>query len=173
MITIRHERVSDVAAREALLNEAFGEERYRKSSERLREGRLPAAQLSFVATEHRRVVGTARMWNIHIGNGVDALLLGPVAIACDIQCRGIGASLVRRAIREARRAGYAAILLVGDAPYYGRFGFSAAKTAALAVPGPFEPRRLLALELQPGALDGARGTIAAAGAAEHALQRAA
>jgi len=69
---------------------------------------------------------------------------------------------VRRAIRDARRLGYAAILLVGDAPYYGRFGFSAAKTGALSMPGPFERHRLLALELAPGALDGAQGTIAAA-----------
>jgi predicted N-acetyltransferase YhbS len=73
---------------------------------------------------------------------------------------------VRRAIRDARKLGYAAIVLVGDAPYYGRFGFSAAKTGALGMPGPYEAHRLLALELTPGALDGAHGTIAAAGTAE-------
>ena len=163
MVTIRHERASDIAAREALLDEAFGQTRFRKSSERLREQRLPAEGLSLIATEGRRMVGTARMWNISIGNGSSALLLGPVAVACDAQRRGIGAALVKRAIREARKAGYAAILLVGDAPYYGRFGFSAAKTGALSMPGPYEPHRLLALELVPGALNGGCGTIAAAG----------
>jgi predicted N-acetyltransferase YhbS len=91
------------------------------------------------------------------------LLLGPVAVACDRQGHGIGSDLVERAIREARRLGYAAILLVGDAPYYGRFGFSAEKTGALSMPSPFERHRLLGLELQPGALDGARGMIAANG----------
>jgi predicted N-acetyltransferase YhbS len=55
------------------------------------------------------------------------------------------------------------VLLVGDAPYYGRFGFSNEKTAALRLPGPYEPHRLLARELEPGALDGARGLISAAG----------
>ena len=58
-----------------------------------------------------------------------------------------------------RRAGSAtaAILLVGDAPYYARFGFSAEKTGSLAMPGPYERHRLLALELEEGALDGAHG----------------
>ena len=55
------------------------------------------------------------------------------------------------------------MLLVGDAPYYGRFGFSAEKTGALRLPGPFEPERLLGLELKAGALDGARGLIRATG----------
>ena len=163
MTTIRHERVSEIDAREAILDQAFGEARYRKSSKRLREERLPAEGLSFIATENRRVIGTARLWNIAIGNGVLALLLGPVAVACEHQGRGIGAALVKRAIRDARKAGYAAILLVGDAPYYGRFGFSAAKTAALRMPGPFERQRLLGLELVPGALNGARGLLRAAG----------
>jgi predicted N-acetyltransferase YhbS len=163
MTTIRHERLSDVDAREAILDQAFGEERARKSSERLREDRLPAEGLSFTAVEDRRVIGTARLWNITCGKGKPALLLGPVAVACDAQRRGIGAALVKRAIRDARKLGYAAILLVGDAPYYGRFGFSTAKTAALTMPGPYEPHRLLALELQAGALDGAEGMIVPTG----------
>ena len=163
MTTIRHERLSDVDAREALLDEAFGEERTRKSSERLREGRLAAEGLAFTATDERRVVGTARLWNIACGNDKPMLLLGPVAVASDRQGHGIGSDLVERAIREARRLGYAAILLVGDAPYYGRFGFSAEKTGALWMPGPFEQNRLLGLELQLGALDGARGMIVANG----------
>ena len=163
MISIRHERASDIEAREALLDEAFGDARYRKASERLREDRLPAEGLSFIAADGKRVVGTARLWNVGCGNGVRALLLGPVAVAADCRGRGIGAALVRRALREARRLGYAAIALVGDAPYYSRFGFSTEKTGALWMPGPFERNRLLAVELAAGALDGARGMIGAAG----------
>jgi predicted N-acetyltransferase YhbS len=66
---------------------------------------------------------------------------------------------MREAVAEAARLGHAAIILVGDAPYYGRFGFSAEKTGMLAMPGPYEKHRLLALELTPGALDGAHGVI--------------
>ena len=163
MSTIRQERLADVEARELLLDEAFGDSRTRKSSERLREHRLPAAGLSFVAAEGKRVIGTARLWNIACGAGKPVLLLGPVAIAGDCRKRGIGAALVRRAVEAARQFGHAAIVLVGDAPYYGRFGFSAEKTGALWMPGPVERHRLLALELKPGALDGAQGMIRAIG----------
>jgi len=163
MITVRHERTADVKAREALLDEAFGETRNRKSSQRLRDGRLPADGLSFVAAEGRRVVGTARLWHVACASGQKALLLGPVAIAADRRNRGIGAALVTRAIDEARRLGHGAVILVGDAPYYGRFGFAAEKTGRLRLPGPFERHRLLALELEPGALDGARGLVRADG----------
>lgn len=163
MITLRHERPSDVKAREALLDAAFGKTRNRKSSQRLRDGRLPADGLSFIAAEGRRVVGTARLWHVACASSQPALLLGPVAIAADRRSRGIGAALVARAIDEARRLGHGAVMLVGDAPYYGRFGFSAEKTGRLRLPGPFERHRLLALELKPGALDGARGLVRADG----------
>ena len=165
MVTLRHERPADVKAREALLDEAFGETRYRKSSQRLRDGRLPAEGLSFIAAEGKRIVGTARLWHAVCASCEPALLLGPVAVASDCRNRGIGAGLVRRAVAEARRLGHGAVILVGDAPYYGRFGFSVEKTGRLRLPGPFERHRLLALELKPGALDGARGLIRAAGRA--------
>ena len=159
MMSIRKERPPDAAAREGLLDEAFGRLRWRKSSQRLRDGRLPANDLAFVATEGRRVIGTARLWNIVCGTGQRALLLGPVAVAGDCRNRGVGAALVRHALAAARRHGHRAVVLVGDAAYYGRFGFSAAKATALRMPGPFERHRLLALELVPDALKGARGLL--------------
>jgi predicted N-acetyltransferase YhbS len=148
MTTLRHERPADIHAREALLDQAFGESRRRKSSQRLREGRLPAEGLSFIAAERGRVVGTARLWHVACASGQAALLLGPVAVD---------------AVAEAKKRGHGAVILVGDAPYYGRFGFDAEKTGELRMPGPFERHRLLALELAPGALEGARGTIRASG----------
>lgn len=166
MVTIRQERFSDVGAREALLDSAFGEKRMRKSSERLREGRLPADGLALIAADRKRVVGTARLWHVECESGRPALLLGPVAVAGDYRSRGIGAALVRKALREARRLGHGAVVLVGDPPYYSRFGFSAAKTGALWMPGPFERHRLLAVELAAGALDGAEGIIRATGRVE-------
>jgi len=161
MISIRKERPPDVAAREALLDEAFGNRRWRKSSQRLRDGRSPAEGLAFVATDGKRVIGTARLWSVVCGTGQLALLLGPVAVAADCRNRGVGASLVDHALAAARRRGHAAVVLVGDAPYYSRFGFSTEKTAALRMPGPFERDRLLALELVPGSLAGARGLLRA------------
>jgi predicted N-acetyltransferase YhbS len=163
MISLRQERATDLKAREALLDEAFGDTRYRKTSQRLRDGHLAAEGLSLIATDGKRVVGTARLWNVVCGSGRPALLLGPVAVAADCRSRGIGAALVRRALRDARRLGHGAVILVGDAPYYSRFGFAAEKAAALKLPGPFERHRLLALELVPDALAGAGGLLRAAG----------
>ena len=171
MTTIRHERTADIPAREALLDQAFGATRRRKTSERMREGRLPAEGLSFVAADGKRVVGTARLWNVACASGEPALLLGPVAVASDCRNRGIGAALVRHAVAQAGLLGHGAVILVGDAPYYSRFGFSGGKTARLRLPGPFERHRLLALELTPGALGAAHGMISATGRPAQKPQR--
>ncbi|OWK19072.1 acetyltransferase [Mesorhizobium amorphae CCBAU 01583] len=159
------ETAADVAAREALLDRAMGPKRRKKSSEKLRRGRRPSEGLAFVARDALgAVVGTVRLWDVRLGEGGRAaLLLGPLAVDPALKNAGIGSALMRHAVAEAARLGHGAILLVGDAPYYGRFGFSAAKTGALAMPGPYERHRLLALELTDGALDGAQGTLRAAG----------
>ncbi len=164
MVTIREEKFADVAAREALLDEAYGASRFAKTSERLREGRMPAAGLSLVAVDHGRIVGTVRLWQVIAGPGRAALLLGPLAVDPAHRNRGIGTALMRRAIARARLAGHRAIVLVGDAAYYRRFGFTAERTAELWMPGRYDRDRLLALELRPDALAGARGLIAASGA---------
>ncbi|GLS38209.1 N-acetyltransferase [Mesorhizobium tianshanense] len=159
------ETAADVPAREALLDRAMGLSRRKKSSEKLRRGRRPSEGLAFVARDASgTVTGTVRLWDVVLGEGGRAaLLLGPLAVDPTIKNAGIGSALMRHAVTEAARLGHAAILLVGDAPYYGRFGFSAAKTGALSMPGPYERHRLLALELVDGALSGAQGTLKAAG----------
>lgn len=175
-VTIEAETPRDVVARDALLDRAMGPRWRRKSSEKLRRGRLPAEGLAFVARDANGViVGTVRLWDVECGHGRRALLLGPLAVDPALKSAGIGSALVRHAVAEAATRGHGAVLLVGDAPYYARFGFSAEKTAALAMPGPYEKHRFLALELRAGTLDGARGVLRAAGRKAEAmrLQRAA
>ncbi|ESY50232.1 MULTISPECIES: N-acetyltransferase [unclassified Mesorhizobium] len=164
-IVVVAETAADIASREALLDRAMGPMRRKKSSEKLRRGRRPSEGLAFVARDAAgAVIGTVRLWDVRLGEGGPAaLLLGPLAVDPALKNAGIGSALMRHALAEAARLGHAAVLLVGDAPYYGRFGFSAEKTGALAMPGPYERHRLLALELIDGALDGARGTLRAAG----------
>jgi predicted N-acetyltransferase YhbS len=157
MGTIRHERPADVAAREALLDISYGPVRFTKTSERLREGRLP--ELALVAAEAGSIVGTVQLWQVAAGGQCRALLLGPLAVHPDRRRCGIGSALVQRALRDASRRRHRAVLLVGDAPYYARFGFSSEKTGALWLPGSYERHRLLACELAAGALDGARGLV--------------
>ena len=164
-VLVAAECPADIAARDALLDRAMGPRWRRKASEKLRRGRLPAEGLAFVARDAAgRVVGTVRLWNVRAGqDGRAALLLGPLAVDPGVKAVGIGSALMRHAIGEARRLGHRAVLLVGDAAYYGRFGFSAAATGALAMPGPYERERFLALELEDGALDGAQGVLRASG----------
>ena len=159
------ESPADIAQREALLDRAMGPGRRRKSSEKLRRGRRPSEGLAFSAKDgDGRLVGTVRLWDVTAGEGgAAALLLGPLAVDPSVKSGGIGSALMRRATAEARRLGHGAILLVGDAPYYARFGFTADKTDALSMPGPYEKSRFLALELIEGWLDGARGTLKASG----------
>jgi len=159
---IRAERSSDVAAREALLDASFGKNRHARTCQRLRDGRAPAEGLAFSAFHKGRLVGTVRLWHVSAG-GVPALVLGPLAV--DPSCRklGVGAALMHHALVAAKARGHGAVVLLGDAPYYVRFGFSAIKTSELSLPGPFERDRLLGLELHEGALDGAWGMIVPTG----------
>jgi predicted N-acetyltransferase YhbS len=160
-ISIRGERRSDIAAREKLLDAALGSDRFTKSSERLREGRVPARGLALSAVEGRRLIGTVRLWSVTAGGAEGCLLLGPLAVASDVRSRGVGADLMWRALRTAEKLGYRAVLLVGDPAYYRRFGFSAETTGGLRMPGPFARERLLAYEFMSGTLSDARGMIAA------------
>lgn len=162
MITIRDEIAADIPAREALLDRCLGERRTAKSSERLREGRLPAEGLALTAERDGVVVATVRLWHVEAG-GRAALLLGPLAVAPEMQGEGLGRAMMREAIWRAACRGHGAVLLVGDAGYYERFGFSGDLTRDLAMPGPVERERFLGLELRDGALAGASGVLVATG----------
>src|SRR5947209_4237427 len=144
---IRSERASDIAAREALLDACFGENRHARTCQRLRDRRAPADGLSLSALARGQLVGTLRMWHVSAG-GKPALMLGPLAVAETFRKLGVGAALMERALAAAKQRGHAAVILLGDAPYYSRYGFTAGKTAALSLPGPFERDRLLGLELR-------------------------
>ena len=167
---IDRENPGDVLARERLLDATMGPNRRRKSSEAIRRGRIPAEGLALVARDETgHVIGTVRLWNIQAGitpggRAVPALLLGPLAVDAAHEGKGIGGALMRAAILEAKKRGHGAILLVGDAPYYERFGFSAEKMKTLMMPGPFERHRFLGLELREGWLEGAAGMLVASGA---------
>lgn len=167
--SIAHETPADSSAREALLDRVMGEGRKRKSSEKLRRKRVPAYGTALVARDDNgAMIGTVRLWHISAGKkaggeDVPALLLGPLAVEDAYAGRGVGSGLMRQAIRNAQALGHKAILLVGDPEYYSRFGFVAANTSALAMPGPVERHRFLALELEENYLDGASGVLTATG----------
>ena len=166
---IRAERASDVVARETLLDACFGANRSLRTCQRLRDGRAPAEGLAFSAVREGRLVGTVRLWHVSAGS-VPALVLGPLAVEPACRELGAGRALMNHALAAARARGHGAVILLGDAPYYARFGFSGAKTGGLSLPGPFERDRLLGLELREGALDDARGMIMPTGASMKAAR---
>ena len=98
-----------------------------------------------------------RYWPVEVG-GQDALLLGPVAVHPTHQGEGLGALLINESLAEARRLGWERVMLVGDAPYYRRFGFR--KLEGVEMPPPTNPDRVLGLELKPGAWKGVTGRVA-------------
>jgi predicted N-acetyltransferase YhbS len=172
---IRAERASDVVAREALLDACFGANRHTRTCQRLRDGRAPAEGLALSVVRQgrqERLVGTVRLWHVSAG-GKPALVLGPLAVDAACRALGVGAALMDHALAAAKARGHGAVILLGDAAYYARFGFSALKTGELSLPGPFERDRLLGLELREGALDGAWGMIVptGSGAAPHAAPK--
>src|SRR5579872_2415887 len=159
---IRAEKASDVVAREVLLDAAFGENRHLRTCQRLRDGRAPAEGLAFSAVAEGHLVGTLRLWHVSAG-GTPALVLGPLAVDSSSRKLGVGTALMDHALAAATARGHRAVILLGDAPYYARFGFMPEKMADLSLPAPVERDRRLGLELEEGALAGGRGMFVPTG----------
>ena len=170
-IVIAEETPADVFAREKLLDAAFGPGRFLKTCEKLRAGGAPARGLALTAHDGARLVATLRMWPVLAGAGRPALLLGPLAVDADYRSLGLGAAMVETGLARARARNHRAVLLVGDAPYYARFGFSRALTLGLALPGWVDLDRFLGLELAPAALRGAVGRVSPAAAPMREIAR--
>lgn len=148
-VQITSELPGDATAVEALVARAFGPGRYAKTAERLRERARFAGGL--VARSGAGLVGSVRLWRIEVG-GRPAHFLGPIAVDAAHRGGGLGADLVGAAVALARKSGVSGVLLVGDAPYFSKFGFMVAPAAAL--PGPVDPRRVLWLSLDGSPAEG-------------------
>lgn len=144
---------------EIILDEAFGLDRRMKSSYRLREGSTPLDGLSFAAELDGELVGSIQFWPIIIGRSTSALLLGPLAVLPVYQGVGLGMALIGKGLNAARTKGHSLVVLVGDEPYYGRAGFRPFDERSVGLPGPYDPDRVLYVELEEGAAKGISGLI--------------
>ncbi|HTQ13740.1 MAG TPA: N-acetyltransferase [Rhizomicrobium sp.] len=156
--TIRAETPDDAAPIAALVERGFGPGRYAKSAYRLREGVDQVAALGFVAVENGVLRGSVRFWPVAVGPRT-VLLLGPLAVETAQRGRGIGVQLMETGIAAARGAGWPAIVLVGDEPYYARVGFSKLPPGRVRFPGPVDSSRILGLSLSAGALLNLSGEV--------------
>lgn len=156
---IRLDTDGDAEALSQLSAEAFGPGRFARSAYRVREGIPPVPGLSLVGWWGDRLVGGIRFTAISIGEEKDAALLGPLVVDPAEKGKGFGRALVEEGLVRAKAKGFSLVLLVGDMPYYGRFGFSPVRPGQITLPGPVDPARLLAVELVPGALATASGQV--------------
>jgi len=153
---------ADLAAMTALQSRAFGPGRFARTAYRVREGVPNLTPFCRVALLGDRLVAALRMTPIAIGGQAGALLLGPLAVDPEEAGRGYGRRLVAESLDTARETGIRLVVLVGDMAYYGRFGFGPVSAGQIRLPGPVDPARLLAAELQPGALATFLGLVARA-----------
>jgi predicted N-acetyltransferase YhbS len=141
-IAYRPARHDERSAAEAIAARAFGPGRFAKSAYRLREGVRADERLSYVAVLDGQIVGTIQYWPISIG-GARCLLLGPLAVEEAARGNAAGLELMRVTLPEAAKLGYAAVVLVGDAPYYAKVGFVKVEQGTMEFPGPVDPGRFL------------------------------
>lgn len=163
-MNISLEQPVHAAAIEKLLDTSFGPKRHTKTVYRLRKNVAPVADLCFVATDtdangEEVLLGTIRYWPVMLGNDVQALMLGPIAIDEAHRSEGLGGKMIRHSLEAAKALGHRIVILVGDAPYYVRFGFQRDLVRGLSLPGPVDPSRFQGLELVEGALSGVTGMV--------------
>lgn len=160
-IEVRRATPADFPAIASLHARVFGPGRFARTAYRVREGTAPVSRFCWVAMLGDGMVASLRMTEVTIGGKSGALLLGPIAVDQDFARQGFGKRLVGEALDAAHESGFAIVVLVGDDPYYGRFGFNAVRPGQIVFPGPVDPRRILACELRDGALANFSGAIVA------------
>jgi predicted N-acetyltransferase YhbS len=151
---------ADLPAISELHAKMFGPGRFTRTAYRIREGTPPISPYCRAILLGDRLIAAVRLTPITVGGTNGAVLLGPVAVDSDFASQGFGKRLIAEAMAAAKAGGVALVLLVGDEPYYGRFGFHAVPPGRITLPGPVDARRLLAAELAPGALAAAHGVVA-------------
>lgn len=157
MYRLEEETEDDWWEVEALLDLCFAPGRTALSSYRLRDGVPTVASLCLTLRDEGGTLAAAiRFWPALVGDQ-DVLLLGPVAVHPTRQGEGLGGLLINESLAEAKRLGWERVLLVGDAPYYRRFGFE--KLTGVDMPPPTNPDRILGLELKRGAWNGVTGMV--------------
>lgn len=157
-LTIALETSHDDAAVDRLHERTFGPGRFSRTAFRIREQKGHERALSFTARVGTMLVGSVRLTQVRIG-ATPALLLGPLSVEPPFQSVGIGGRLMEDALEAARAAGHRLVVLVGDEPYYAKFGFKRVPPGTVTLPGPVDPARLLVAELDEGAFAGVSGMV--------------
>lgn len=152
----------DLSAISALQARVFGPGRFARSAYRVREGHGLLSRFCRVADRNGRLIASLRITEAAIGGTRGAALLGPVSVDPDFRGQGFGSQIIGETLADMTAAGISLVVLVGDEPYYGRFGFHPVPRGQIVFPGPVNPQRILAAELSPGTLANFHGLLTAA-----------
>jgi predicted N-acetyltransferase YhbS len=161
-LIVRPAALHDAAQIGALHERVFGPGRFARTAYRIREGAPLVSRFCLVSEREDRLIAAVRFTEVTIGGRPGAVLLGPLAVVPDCAGQGFGRQLVSLGLEAAKRAGVRLAVLVGDEPYYGRFGFKPVPADRIRLPGPADPARILAAELEAGALAAYSGVVRAA-----------
>ncbi len=156
---VRPERAEDLTALKNLAARAFGPGRFARTAHRVRESAPEVSFLSLTAWVEDELAGSIRFTALTIGGRLGALQLGPLMVDARWTGQGCGKTLMTHGLELARNAGYELVILVGDLPYYERVGFRFVPPGQITMPGPVDFTRLLAAELNPGALNEFNGLV--------------
>lgn len=151
------ESPDDTPEVEALYDLCFAPGRTALSSYRLREGVSQVGPLCLILRgPEGGVRAVIRYWPVRVGDA-PALLLGPLAVHPTAQGEGLGGWLMRESLERAEAIGWGRVMLVGDLPYYQRFGFR--RLEGVRMPPPTNPDRILGRDLIPDAWLGVQGAV--------------
>ena len=159
-LSIAVETAADDHDIDKLHERTFGPGRFARTAFRIREQTPHERALSFTARVGNMLVGSVRLTRVRVGS-TPALLLGPLTVEPPFQSVGIGARLMDVALKAAQESGHSLVVLVGDEPYYARFGFKRVPVGRVTLPGPVDPARLLVAELAEGAFADVAGMVTA------------
>jgi predicted N-acetyltransferase YhbS len=133
---------------DALLDAAFGPDRFARTAYAIRRGMAVVPEYSFAVCDADVLIGTVQCWPIALKNEKHAaplIMVGPVAVLPAHQGQGYGKMLMDAAMGAIEAVADAPLMMIGDPEYYGRFwGFCAKHTALWRAPGPVDAARLLA-----------------------------
>lgn len=158
---IRPVTPGDISSIAALHARIFGPGRFTRSAYRVREGAPKISTFCRQALKAGDLLAAVSFTRITIGETPNALLLGPLAVAPEVANKGLGRRLIAESLEEAKRQGIEVVILVGDKPYYERFGFDRVEPGRIQLPGPVAPDRILAWQSEPDAITQFSGLVTA------------
>ena len=156
---IRAEKEEDNAAIQAVNDSAFETSAESNLVVALREQAQPI--ISLVVEVGGAIVGHIMFSPVALSGHTELKIMGlaPMAVLPEYQRKGVGSALVRAGLEMCKQLGFGAVVVLGHPEYYPRYGFSPSSYFSIGCEYQVPEDVFMAMELQPGYLHEATGTI--------------